>query len=82
MSKLTFADRAWEEYLFWQEADRKTLKEMLEAEFDEELGYTCGEARPPEVTNYRNGRKSKTLKSSMGEIEIEVPQDRYNAPIK
>ena len=28
MSKLTFADRAWEEYLFWQEADKKTLKRI------------------------------------------------------
>jgi hypothetical protein len=26
MSKLTFAERAWEEYLYWQENDKKTLK--------------------------------------------------------
>jgi len=25
MGKLTFAERAWEEYLYWQENDKKTL---------------------------------------------------------
>jgi hypothetical protein len=25
MSKLTFAERAWEKYLYWQENDKKNL---------------------------------------------------------
>ncbi|MCL2883295.1 MAG: Txe/YoeB family addiction module toxin [Coriobacteriia bacterium] len=28
MSKLTFAERAWHEYLFWQENNKKTLKRI------------------------------------------------------
>jgi len=28
MSKLTFAQRAWEEYLHWQSHDKKTLKRI------------------------------------------------------
>ena len=28
MSKLTFAEKAWEEYLLWQETDKKTLKRV------------------------------------------------------
>jgi toxin YoeB len=28
MSKLVFAERAWEEYLYWQEIDRKTLRRV------------------------------------------------------
>ena len=28
MSKLTFAEKAWEEYLFWQENDKKMLKRV------------------------------------------------------
>ena len=28
MSKLTFAEGAWEEYLYWQENDKKTLKRI------------------------------------------------------
>jgi Txe/YoeB family toxin of Txe-Axe toxin-antitoxin module len=28
VSKLTFAERAWEEYLYWQEKDKRTLKRV------------------------------------------------------
>jgi toxin YoeB len=28
MSKLIFAERAWEEYLYWQGNDKKTLKRI------------------------------------------------------
>ena len=28
MSKLTFAERAWEDYLYWQKTDKKTLKRI------------------------------------------------------
>lgn len=28
MSKITFAEDAWEEYLYWQTQDRKTLKKI------------------------------------------------------
>ena len=28
MPKLTFAERAWEEYLYWQGTDKKTLKRL------------------------------------------------------
>jgi len=53
-----------------------TIQGMLEAELDEELGYEKhGKTEGPK-TNYRNGHKPKTLKSTMGEMEIEVPQDR------
>ena len=53
-----------------------TIQEMLEAELDEELGYAKGEKTEFAKSNYRNGHKPKTLKSTMGELEIEVPQDR------
>ena len=49
---------------------------MLETELDEELGYEKHEKTEEPKTNYRNGHKPKTLKSTMGEIEIAVPQDR------
>ncbi|MCL1975771.1 MAG: Txe/YoeB family addiction module toxin [Firmicutes bacterium] len=28
MNKLTFAERAWEEYLYWQANDKKTLRRI------------------------------------------------------
>jgi len=53
-----------------------TIQGMLETELDEELGYEKHEKTEEPKTNYRNGYKPKTLKSTMGELEIEVPQDR------
>jgi transposase-like protein len=53
-----------------------TIQEMLEAELEEELGYGKYEKTQESKTNYRNGHKPKTLKTTMGNLEIEVPQDR------
>jgi transposase-like protein len=56
-----------------------TIQGMLEAELDDELGYEKhGKTEEPKG-NYRNGYKPKTLKSTMGEIDISVPQDRNSA---
>lgn len=52
------------------------IQGMLEAEMDETLGYGKHEKTEEPKTNYRNGYKPKTLKSTMGELEIKVPQDR------
>jgi transposase-like protein len=53
-----------------------TIEEMLEAELDETLGYAKHEKTEGAKTNYRNGHKQKTLKTSMGGLEIDVPQER------
>jgi transposase-like protein len=53
-----------------------TIQNMLESELDEELGYERYEKTGKEKINYRNGHKPKTLKSTMGELEIDVPKDR------
>lgn len=51
-----------------------TIQEMLEAEMDEHLGYEKYERS--EEPNYRNGTKSKRVRSKYGEFEVDVPQDR------
>lgn len=51
-----------------------TIQSMLEAEMDEHLGYQPYERS--ENSNARNGRKSKSIRSKYGEMEIDVPQDR------
>lgn len=51
-----------------------TIKEMMEAEMDEHLGYKKSERF--DSNDYRNGYKSKRINSSYGSMEIEVPQDR------
>lgn len=51
-----------------------TIQEMLEAEMDEHLGYEKYERS--EESNYRNGTKSKRVRSKYGEFEVDIPQDR------
>ena len=51
-----------------------TIKEMMEAEMDNHLGYSKSERSDSD--DYRNGYKSKRVNSSYGSMEIEVPQDR------
>ena len=51
-----------------------TIKEMMEAEMEGHLGYEKSERSDND--DYRNGYKTKTVKSSIGEVELEVPQDR------
>ena len=51
-----------------------TLKEMMEAEMDEHLGY--GKSERSDSDDYRNGYKPKRINSSFGSMDIRVPQDR------
>jgi transposase-like protein len=52
------------------------LENGLEAELDEELGYSKYDYKNKKTDNSRNGHSSKTLKTSFGETEIEIPRDR------
>ena len=51
-----------------------TIKEMMEAEMDDHLGYQKSERSDND--DYRNGYKSKRINSSYGSMDIQVPQDR------
>ena len=51
-----------------------TIKEMMETEMDDHLGYEKSERSDND--DYRNGYKSKRVNSSYGSMEIMVPQDR------
>ena len=51
-----------------------TIKSMMEAEMTEHLGYAKSERS--DSYNYRNGTKTKTIRSKYGEFEVDVPKDR------
>ena len=54
-----------------------TIKEMMEAEMEDHLGYGKSERiERTEINDYRNGTKPKTVNSNYGSFTIEVPQDR------
>lgn len=54
-----------------------TIREMMEAEMDEHLGYDRYERSSD--SNYRNGTKQKRVRSKYGEFEVDVPQDRQSS---
>ncbi len=54
-----------------------TIKEMMEAEMDDHLGY--GRSQRSDNDDYRNGYKRKCVNSSYGSMEIDVPQGRKSS---
>ena len=49
---------------------------MLQGEMNNHLGYENNDKGPKKTQNRRNGYGSKTLKTTRGEVDIEVPRDR------
>lgn len=60
----------------FKETIAEFMENGLDAELDEELGYSKYDYRNKETDNSRNGHSSKKLKTSFGEVEVSVPRDR------
>jgi transposase-like protein len=54
----------------------ETIQTALDAELEEELGYSKYDYKNKETSNSRNGHSRKTVQGSFGEMEIDVPRDR------
>lgn len=63
-----------------QELFKETIAEFiengLEAELDDELGYSRYDYKNKNTDNSRNGHSGKTLRTSFGDIDVAVPRDR------
>ena len=63
-----------------QDLFKETIAEFmengLEAELEDELGYSRYDYRNKATDNSRNGHSSKTLRTSFGDVEVSVPRDR------
>lgn len=63
-----------------QKLFKETIAEFMEngldAELDEELGYSKYDYRNKETENSRNGHSAKQLKTSFGNVEVSIPRDR------
>lgn len=59
---------------------KDTIAEFMEnglnAELDDELGYSKYDYKNKDTSNSRNGHSSKTLRTSFGNVDIAVPRDR------
>ena len=60
----------------FKETIAEFMEGSLEAELDEELGYEPYDHKNKHTDNSRNGRSKKTLKTSMGNVEVDIPRDR------
>lgn len=54
----------------------ETLQKMLEAELDNELGYSKYDYKNKKTDNCRNGHSAKRVRTKLGDVELEVPRDR------
>lgn len=53
------------------------LEQTLQAEIDQHLGYDRAERTTCEgKKNYRNGSVKRTMKTQLGEVDVNVPRDR------
>lgn len=59
-----------------KEMFRDVLQETLEAEMDSQLGYDKYDISEKQTPNSRNGYSKKTVKSELGEVELNIPRDR------
>jgi putative transposase len=58
---------------------KDVIQNMLEAEMDEHLGrekYERVDDEDGECKDYRNGYSKKTIKTSQGDVDLDIPRDR------
>ena len=60
----------------FQETIAEFMENGLEAELEENLGYSKYDYKNKDTENSRNGYSKKKLKTSFGEINISTPRDR------
>ena len=52
------------------------IQQFLEAEMDEHIGREKYERQSSPDKNYRNGHSSKNIRTSFGEVDVNIPRDR------
>lgn len=60
----------------FKETIAEFVENGLDAELDDELGYSRYDYKNKDTDNSRNGHSSKTLRTSFGDVEVSVPRDR------
>lgn len=55
---------------------KRVLENAMNAEMTNHLGYEKHQMSSGKTSNTRNGRSSKTVKTEIGDIDINVPRDR------
>lgn len=61
MSEFRFAESAWEDYLYWQTQDKKTLKKINALLKDIQRSPFEGEGKPEPLKNNKSGMWSRRI---------------------
>lgn len=64
---------------FMEQLYARAMEQMLEGEMDSHLGYEKHSPEGVNSGNSRNGKASKRVKTTLGEIDLEVPRDRNSS---
>ncbi|WP_435849272.1 transposase, partial [Streptomyces lavendulocolor] len=59
-----------------QQLTKRLLESALEGEMTDHLGYDRHDPAGKNGGNSRNGKRSKTVVTDIGPVEIDVPRDR------
>lgn len=86
MSKITFTEKAFDEYLYWQTQDKKTAKRINALLKDISRGYFDGIGKPEPLKGDLNGLWSRRIDDVNrlvycvrdGQIEIYQCKGHYN----
>ena len=60
----------------FKETIAEFMENGLDAEIEDELGYSRYDYKNKSTDNSRNGHSSKKLRTSFGDVEVSVPRDR------
>jgi transposase-like protein len=64
---------------FMEQLYARAMEQMLEGEMDSHLGYEKHSPEGINSGNSRNGKTSKKVKTTLGEVELEIPRDRNSS---
>ena len=86
MNNIMFTERAWEEYCYWQNQDRKTLKRINQLLIDIKRNEFAGIGKPEPLKNDLSGFWSRRIDEANRivyrivneQIEIVQCKEHYN----
>lgn len=74
MSKITFAEIAWDEYLYWQSQDKKTLRKINDLLRAIQREPFSGEGKPEPLKGDGSGKWSRRI-NEKDRIVYEIKED-------
>ena len=58
---------------------KDTMESMLQKEISDNLGYRPRDSKSKLTSNSRNGTCKKKVKTSAGQVELDIPKDRESS---